>query len=411
MQTRFINGEGKEELLGSEHSFEEMVRTGRIKDDTLVWDNYTSAWRRATELDEYRAAQSGSIQRDQAGAGCESGVRPDATRDEQVKLRCETTSHVRAGLLLRTAPWILIPASVLLVVYAASRYGAGDSTQVAFRLGGLVGNALWIALVSFLLWRFAFKKKKGLGLLLFSVILLSLSVYNSIGLLLHVRGYRPLTRELRAIASDVASGSAIESRGRSKEARGTGPIVAEFVNDYATGLQNRFGALQGEMAAQHVDSMLTPRTLRYPSRIRQARQGLRHLNAVIDTLERSLRPYVDSARAQAQTLSIPANERAALIAGWDATMDSSIASVGLWFDIQRSTLGQVDSILALLLDREGHYTFSGGQVMFASQRDLDRFRTYTQNLVALAQKERDWRAREQGGFEDKLQQLEGATGK
>jgi hypothetical protein len=159
MSLKFHDYNGTEVRIPDSTAFTDMVRTKRILSDTLLFDDQTGLWKRASEYPEYHSAiSSQQTAAPSYGAPVMSGLASFGQPDDE-----EATGKVWP---LTLALAILLGAMVVvgLTLIGYSRSPVEALTRLLIVLGG----AMAAAVISFLVWLLLLRNRKDMGLLFFS---------------------------------------------------------------------------------------------------------------------------------------------------------------------------------------------------------------------------------------------------
>jgi len=230
-----------------------------------------------------------------------------------------------AGILGRKNTLIVfslffIVLSIGLTIFSIVKYEPWLGLKVYENAGGVMGRSVWGFLVSYFIWRFVFKRKRGTGLLCFSILLLLISSYN----LYEVKEDKILVsvdifqKEIGSMGKDILDNKAIQSRDYDSKSYGEWAPVLQVINEGASQLQADFLGLAKEMKEQQIETMLTQHTLEDINRIRKAQERLQKAGESLDRYEIIIRQRYRELDTKLSNLNIPNMKKEAFLRGYNS---------------------------------------------------------------------------------------------
>ena len=400
MNLKFHDDRGNELFATDFASFVDFIQGGKIRPETLVFDQETSLWKRADDYEQYRAAL----------------VEMSARRDRQADVPIYGAPN--QGELLYTgdiefrkrSPWLAVLAAgvilfALTVLIISSVAFSSGAEAIGFRIGTAFGSSIWIGLTAFLIWRFALGKRRGAGLMIFAVGFFVICCYQSLSAFVEAQNSRRAIDDVALLIKDAVNGKAIDPK--SVEARNYGettPMVRVLV-DYVAQTQSDFENLNQEMETLGVDQLLARETLEDSTRIDSGQRRLQSLLEVFDRYEALFRQRTEEMAANVERSKMSSRAKREFLAGFDMTKDSGIQRISEFFNIERSFVSKTDEIYNFMRGKRGRYRFIGSQIQFNSQRDTDMYNGLLDQINAIAQQESDWKTQASRAGEEGIEKI------
>ncbi len=383
--------------------FIRLVGEGRIKADTLIFDTQTSLWKRAWELGEYHEALA-NINSGQAGYAATPFYGAQGSNAwqgfGQATFDAQPERQWALGLAL-----VIFFGSLALVFYTTLKYSS-SAYRVGYRVGVVMGGSLFIALLAFLIWQFALKRAKGMGVLMFAGGFMVLAVIQS------AVAYREGQRDRRAVADitstmqQMMSGGELSSKESDDKKYGEMAPMVKIVTDYAKDMQSDMLAMNKEMEALQLDTMLKRETLQDTEHINGGRNKLQNMREMLDRYESRIKQRADDVPNRVAASSMDDSQKREFIAGFNTTKDQGLRNLGEFFTIERSLVTKIEEIFNFMQSRQGRYKFTGDQILFSSQRDVEAYNGHLSDINQIVQQENDWRMRAQSHTQEQLDKMQ-----
>lgn len=281
--------------------------------------------------------------------------------------------------------------------------GATDY-QIGSKIGEVVGMATLYGIISFIIFRFALKKRKGFGLVVFLSLLLIASTFKLSYAVNNHEESQAFTKSMVDILEAVSQGRSFDTTSISMEELGTLRPVMTFLTTYVTEQQNLFIGTFGDLDSCFRD-ILTPERLSTGDELRKSRIKLVRADSVINTYESRLFKLIDSASVQVESLKENNDSKMGFIDGFKGGCKNTRKRVAELMSIERRFVLAADSVLNfLLLNEKGHY-FENSQIFFTTQDDADRYNSLVDTINGLASEEQAWRSGAQALIDEKLTKL------
>lgn len=300
---------------------------------------------------------------------------PEARPDESVS---RATLYVWVGALL-------LAAGLGIFYYAFVK----TDVEAAGKVGYLVGFYFWVPILVYVLWKSTFNKRKGIGLLLFGVAFLGISIYQSHAMLKEAEDAKLLLSKAQAMMLKLMNGELVERSQISDVGQYSSVLLV--MHDFISRTMSDFQTLNTKIETSGLETMLSPATLQSPRAITEAVVTLESLAAVIDQTETRLTSNYDEFPRVIDTADIPYNVRAVFKTGAEDGIQRGRAALTEYFKIQRTFIATAVDLLAFMRERQGRFTRQGDQILFDAQADADKYNEYLQLIQALALQESEWR--------------------
>lgn len=400
MNLKFHDDRGNELFVTDLASFIDFIQGGKIRPETLVYDQETSLWKRADDYEQYRAALVEMSARRVRQADVPIYGAPNQsellyTGAVEFRKRSPWLAALAAGL-------ILFALTVLIISSVAFSSGA---EAIGFRIGTAFGYSIWIALAAFLIWRFALGKRRGAGLMIFAIGFFVICCYQSLSAFVEAQNSRKAIDDVALLMQDAMSGKPIDPK--TLEARNYGqttPMV-RVIADYAAQTQSDFENMNQEMETLAIDQLLTRETLEDSTHIDAGQRRLQSLLEVFDRYEALFRQRTEEMPARVEQTKMSSRDKREFLAGFDSSKNAGIQRISEFFDIERSFLGKTDEIYNFMRGKRGRYHFIGSQIQFNSQSDADTYNGLLDQINAIAQQENDWKTQTSRAGEEEIEKM------
>lgn len=397
MNFKFIDKDGKEVNISSLGSFIELVKSGQIEGETLLYDDKDSKWKKASEYEEFQSVL----------------MNLEQSRKEsfsEISVSEVNTQHGGKKLALISRLFILTALIVLSV--ASAKYYTNTTEGIAYKFGQMLGYSVLFAIVSYLIWQFIFKKREGGWFVLFSILFFLFSSYQAVTMLTEVRQAKIVAKEMSSSVKesikDIFSGQGYEAAAKSHPSQSYGkfePLVGWFKNHLLI-IKQDYMNLNNAMEREHIEDLLDPKTLSNHYRISQARLKLRKLNKFIDDYEQLIEKRSIDAIKQINNLRLEDTVKKKALDGFYKGKKERDKYFQEYFIIERAFLAEVDNLLNFLISRSGKYWFENDQIVFTSDNDANRYNIHTQKIYRLAEEESKWLDKYQAAILSKTQEFE-----
>ncbi|MEW6182970.1 MAG: DnaJ domain-containing protein [Bacillota bacterium] len=297
---------------------------------------------------------------------------------------------VFANIILKIS-LIIILLSIGLIVIVSNQYF--DSDRVFYELGKLIGRSIWIVVLSFILWRYLFRKKQGTGILCFSILLLIASIYQSCLIHRDVHIESETIKEVLSVYSKMATGVEVRKTEFDKKEYGNAAPALTLLRNYASDLQTDCTNLFNEINKQNFSEVLAQDTLENPQKITEAQVTLSNVLRILDEYEMLCRQRREQLIDELEKMDVPENFKEEMIKGFNKTKDQGLNKQIEFIDIERSIVLKIRELLNFLSANQDEYFFKDGQIYFNSQEAVDSYNTYIQEISSLAEKESSWKVK------------------
>jgi len=274
----FHDENGGEVRITDRAWFIRLVGEGRIRADTLLFDPRTSLWRRAWELGEYHEALA-NINSGQAGYAATPYYGAQGQNAWQGFGQPPIAEQPQRQWALGLSLAIFF-ASLALFFYTTFKYSS-SAYRAGYRLGGMMVGSLFIALLALLIWQFALKRSKGMGMLMFAGGFMLLSLIQSAVAYREGQRDRLAVADITATMQQMMSGSDLSSKESDDTKYGEMAPMVKIVTDYAKDMQSDMLAMNKEMEDLQLDTMLKRETLQDSEHINGGKQRLQTMREKI----------------------------------------------------------------------------------------------------------------------------------
>ena len=383
--------------------FIRLVGEGRIKADTLLFDTQTSLWKRAWELGEYHEALA-NINSGQAGYAATPYYGAQGQNAWQGFGQPPAEEQPQRQWALALSLCIFF-GSFALVIYTTLRHSSSAS-RAGVRVSIVMVGSLFIALLAFLIWQFALKRAKGMGVLMFAGGFMVLALIQSVAAYREGQRDRLAVADITSTMQQMMSGGELSSKGSDDKKYGEMAPMVKIVTDYAKDMQSDMLAMNKEMEDLHLDTMLKRETLQDSEHINGGKERLQTMSEMLDRYESRIKQRADDVPNKVAASSMDDSQKREFIEGFNTTKDQGLRNMGEFFAIERSLVTKIEEIFDFMQSKQGRYKFAGDQIIFTSQRDVADYNGYLSDINQIVQQENDWRMRAQSQSQEQLDKMQ-----
>lgn len=307
---------------------------------------------------------------------------------------------------------LLIFVALVLLSVASAKYYTDTTAGIAYKFGQMLAHSLWVAIVSYLTWRFIFKKRAGIGLLCFSILFFSISSYQALTMITEVRQAKiaaeDVSSSIKEFTKHIFSGQSQETTHKNHSPQSYGklnPLMVYFKNHLLLVKQDYLD-FNNAMGKEHIENILIPDTLSNRSKIVDARRKLKKVNQLIDDYENLIQKRSIDVINQINSLKLEDNIKKKTVDGFHEGKREKDEYFKEYFRIERAFLAEVNKLLNFLLSRSGKYWVENGQIVFISDNDANRYNGDIQKIYRLAEEESKWFDKYQAAIVSKTQNFE-----
>ena len=298
--------------------------------------------------------------------------------------------------------WLLVVSVILILASIAAVVGGLRSfpKNAAYRLGYLLGSTSILSAGAYLIWRFLLQKRRRALLLLFSLVLLDGSIRFFVG----ARVER--SKENAAIDSLTKSLLKGEEIGIDPGQYGSMAPLAILLSDYAKEERGIFVSMENEIAAQHLEFILTRRTYQDSNEIILAQKRLQDTNQILDSCEARFRTLIEQVPSSVINLDMPDSTKKEFLVGFNEKKDQTVEDVSEYLSIKRSLASAYRRVLEFVKSKTGRITFQGEDIIFLTDQEAHEYNSRVQEIDGITEQLNDWLTRNEHRKEVEIQMLE-----
>ncbi|HEV8486730.1 MAG TPA: hypothetical protein VGV87_24505 [Blastocatellia bacterium] len=384
MSLKFHDYNGTEVRVPDSAAFAEMVRTKRILPDTLLFDDETGLWKRASDYPEYYSALSSSQNAAAAsyGAPVLSGLASFGQPEEEETGRIWPLTLAVALLL-----GAMVIVGLTLIAYSRS------PVEALTRLLIVIGGAMAAAVISFLVWLLLLRNRKDMGLLFFSCSFLVIALGHYAQTAREARSRKIAVERVGATMTELLNGNRVEASRIDEDVYGSSTPFVKLMSEYSAQISADFGEMKAEFEALHLDRLLTSETLQDEAHIDAGRTKLTSMFEILDRYEDRFRTRQDDVPSRVAASDMSESEKLSFIAGFNRSRSAGDLQLAEFFEIERALAEKTDETLEFVRSRRGRYRTVGNSIQFASRQDIELYNSHLQEITLLAEEESRWQAR------------------
>jgi hypothetical protein len=275
------------------------------------------------------------------------------------------------------------------VTFVVQGTGVSDFEQ-GYRIGHMLSPTLWLGIISYLLYRFVFKKRKGSGILVFLSLMLAVSVYQYFRAVDKVQAQAALDRMFVTALEDAIQGREIDTTRYSPDQLGRlRPTVALFFT-HVKKQNDLYQSIMADLGDCYRDA-LNPSRLSASEKILESKLKLTRADTLIQTFESQFSLEIEGACQWADSIAPQIGMSKAFAQGFRVGIEKSQKSMAELMVIERRFVCNLDTLFDFLLVRDGSYHFDNTQIILATQADVDRYDLLISRLSELITAEESWR--------------------
>jgi hypothetical protein len=405
MHFKFINQEGKEINIDSLTTFIELIKNKQITSDTLLYDDKNSIWKKAVEFEEFQAVIINIKQKE------DEEISTPITPENLLNVPIQEKEKPKNKFSAVTVAIFFISVVMLLLAIVTYYPNKGEGFVYMFML--ILGESFFLILVSYFIWNTFLGKKKGTGLLCFSIIFFLLASYHSIKMFREVSTTKKSGKEMVSILKDAMSGKEIKQKDFDDKTYGQMAPILKLINDYLQQIQTDILNMNKEIEEQQIHNMLSQQTLENPILLSKAQVRLQKVQGIINKYEILLRQriegLIEGLTERIGKLDVSSNFKKEFLTGFNEKKDQGIQNLLEVFKIKKSFIYEMDNLLNFMKSKQGKYGFKGKQIMFVYQEDANEFNRHMQILTRLAAEETNLSSKVQNEGLTELRKIENVT--
>ena len=432
MNFRFHDAYGREVLINDPALFNAYVRDGWIKAETLIFDEQTGLWKRAWEMGEFHAASGGNYRQPEYGAppdyqtppnyGAQPNYQTPPNYNPPPAYGAPGPSGAAYGATSYgygyTAPEeqasgtgaialgvVLLCASFMAVMITSLKYSLSPG-RAGYRIGVMLVFAALIGVVAFVIQKAAFKNRRGIGLLLLGIGVFGVAIFQSVAAYREGQAARNTIDNMASQLRGYMDGKTPSGSDFDAAKYGELAPAVKVISEYIQGVQTDMLAMNGEMEALHLETMLTRETLQDGSHIDGGKQRVNSMREMLERYESKLRQRADDIPVKINAASMAEDQKREFLNGFNSTKDKGLADIREFFEIERAFANKLDELFDFMRGRQGRYRFSGGQVLFNSTGDATVYNSHLTDIRTIAQREDAWRVKMQRQGSEQIEQMQ-----
>jgi len=280
----------------------------------------------------------------------------------------------------------LIFVAIALYGYAAFGQGSGDPMRAGAQLGRGIGRALVLGLVSWLLWRFAFKKTRGAGLLIFAILFHLVAYHDVVVTPDREEAARSTAEQMASMLDGVVDGTSTEDIEIDEASAGELAPFLRLVKDMAAKSEAVGNRVLQDIEKLHLDDCFEEVTLSDPDRMKEMRARLERGIRIYEEGKRDLLKLMNEYGAACKRLELPPEMRRGMLEGHEEGAKQGQAFITNLFALRQDGLRHGDKALAFLLTRQGKYRFEDGGLLFDADADAETYNRHLADVTACEEK-------------------------
>jgi hypothetical protein len=440
MNFKFHDAYGREVLINDPAMFNAYVRDGWIKADTLIFDAQTGMWKRAWEMSEFHAANGGNYGQPEYGAppdyqtpptyGTNPGYQTPPTYNNAPPTYNNAPPTYGApgpsGAAYGSVPYgygyaapdeqssgtgaialgvVLLCASFMAVMITGVKYSLSPA-RAGYRIGVTLVFAALIGVVAFVIQKTAFKNRRGIALLLLGIGVFGVAIFQSVAAYREGQVARNTIDNMASQFKGYMDGKPPSSLDFDESKYGELAPAVKVIGEYIQGVQSDMTAMNGEMEALHLETMLARETLQDAPHIANGKQRVTTMREMLDRYESKLRQRADDIPVKINAAKMAEDQKREFMNGFNSTKDKGLADIREFFEIERAFADKLDELFDFMRGRQGRYRFSGSQVLFNSTGDANVYNQHLTDIRTIAQREDAWRVKMQRQGSEQIDQMQ-----
>ncbi|MDP4091752.1 MAG: DUF3053 family protein [Bacillota bacterium] len=166
------------------------------------------------------------------------------------------------------------------------------------------------------------------------------------------------------------------------------PVLKEFQNYYIK-LQKERNRIQDEVTKLDVNSIFTEENLGNLDNIKTTEDNLRNYLDDYKTYEQNYKQYTAEYKDNIMKLDLPEASKNNFLQSFNKSNDQVMVLMDKFFTAEESFINNMIQIMTFLEGKQGEYDFSGGQIQFYSDDDVNTYNNYYTEMQNAANQEVD----------------------
>lgn len=263
---------------------------------------------------------------------------------------------------------------------------SGSSNQLYYIFGGIV-----LALVLILIANFAFKKKKGLALMILSIVFLILSIILTSNAFVKKIEENRLNNlaidKFVGLSRDYASGKDLSTEKYKESDYGKLTPLLNLTEGYFISYKKLNNDLSTQLTTVNFQTILAADTYSSQAKTEDAQKKLRAVTASFDQFDANSSKIISNMQSDLTKLDIPTNYKNGIVAGFNKAQVTTTEKLKSYIQVEKSTVKKMDDLMSFMLSQKGTYEVKDKKVYFTSSDTLTKYNSFISDLQKLADQE------------------------
>lgn len=288
---------------------------------------------------------------------------------------------------------LIVVSTALLYYFMTASFGT-QADRIGYACGYLLGISLWWLLLAYIMWRWVFKKKKGLGFFCFSILFSLTCIYQIIQIREQI-GYQAKAVGERAFVITELSHRlenpqmAVNTESTfSKKEFGDFATIFNVARRLAESYAEEEVKLQQAFDDLNINGILVPSTLGDKDGIIEARVRLKNFLQKINVIQSNAHAYAEKALEAVSTARFHDGYlKKEFARSFEGGIDKLNEITDTMYDLDREIVRNIDELLLFLQDIQAKYHLADGKLSFEAAEDQQKVEEKITHIAELASKE------------------------
>lgn len=289
---------------------------------------------------------------------------------------------------------LLILLSALSLYYFFPDQGGNHAERLGYLSGYLIGISLWWLLLAFIMWRFIFKKKKGLGLFCFSILFSFTCIYQIIQIkqseaFLHkARGERIFVINDISHQLDNPQAQTSITNAFSRKQFGDFATIFNSTRRLAAAFSDEEAKLRQAFDELNIDGILVPSTLGNKDSLIEARLRLKNFLQKINIIQTTAQQVAEKTFEEVVKARFRDGYlKKEFVKAFEMAVDAILQLTDEMYSLDHDIANHTDELLRFLQDNQPTVHLQDDKLTFDNPDDLKQVDEKIALISSLASKE------------------------
>ncbi len=330
------------------------------------------------------------------------------SENELEKKHSERKSFKIMGIVFFTLG-IIIQLGIVLSNISSNSSSRDGSNQLEYAFGRIIGMALVLSFLIFIV-RFIFKKKKNLAVMILSILFLFSSISSASNAISQRRDENRLNNlgkdKFINMARDYTEGKTLTPENFKKSDYGSMAPFLKLTEQYFISCKKLNISFKSQIDSINFETILAPDTFSSSDKIKAAQARLNPSISEFDQLESDINKLVKNMHSDISKLDIPKDFKEGIIAGFENAQVKSGDNIKNYIQAEKNIINKMEEILSFMLSEEGNFQVKDNKIYFYSNDAMSKYNRFVDDLQQLASQETSIKNKITDSMNQKLNEME-----